>query len=41
MIDRYVQNTSEWLSKLRILDVFSVEREGEAERFNPDKLGNK
>ena len=40
MISRYVENTREWY-KLKIIDCFELEREGEASIFNPDKLSNK
>ena len=40
MIDKYVQNTSCYY-KLKVLDCFELEREGEANIFNPDKLDNK
>lgn len=40
MIETYVKNTSKGY-KLNIVDAFEVEREGEKERFNPEKLGNR
>ena len=40
MINRYVKNTS-CERRLRIVDCFKIEREGEQQIFNPNKLGNK
>ena len=40
MMDTYIQNTSDG-RRLQVLDLFKIEREGEAAVFNPDKLGNK
>jgi poly [ADP-ribose] polymerase len=40
MIDTYIQNTSDYY-KIKILDMFEIEREGEKKSFNPLKLKNK
>ena len=40
MIDTYIQNTSNYY-KLKIQDMFEIEREGEKKIFNPLKLKNK
>ena len=40
LIDKYVQRTSTHL-RIRIVDCFEVVREGEADIYNPRKLGNK
>ncbi len=40
MIETYISNTNDG-RKLKLLDVFKVEREGEDKKFNPKNLGNK
>jgi poly [ADP-ribose] polymerase len=40
MLNTYLENTSTW-SKLKTLNCFKIEREGEAKIFNPNKIGNK
>lgn len=40
MINDYVQNSKEYF-KVELLNAFKLEREGEAERFNPKGLGNR
>ena len=40
MIDNYLQSGREGY-KLSVLDCFKIEREGEANIFNPKKLGNR
>lgn len=39
-VDEYIQNSSSGY-RLKLLDCFEIEREGEKERFNPNKLDNK
>ena len=39
-VDEYVQNSSSGY-RLKLLDCFEIEKEGEKERLNPDKLDNK
>ena len=39
-VDEYIQNSSGYY-KLKLLDCFEIDRKGEKERFNPDKLDNK
>ena len=39
MIDKYIQNTSG--DRLKVIDMFEIEREGEKKIFNPLGLGNK
>ena len=40
LIEKYLQNTQGY-HKLKMLDLFRIKRHGEAEKFNPLKLGNK
>ena len=41
MIDRYIQAGKSTYSDLRIIDCYKIERKGEANLFNPKKLGNR
>ncbi len=40
MVEQYLENTKE-SRKMKVIDLFKVEREGETQRFNPKKLDNK
>ncbi len=40
MVSKYIDDTKQGYPNLRIVDLFEVEREGEAERFNPKGLDN-
>ena len=39
-VNEYIQNSSSGYG-LKLLDCFEIDREGEKDRFNPNKLGNK
>jgi poly [ADP-ribose] polymerase len=41
IIETYVKNGKGRYGGLRVVDAFTVEREGEAKIFNPQSLGNK
>ena len=40
MLEEYMKNTSDGRN-LKVMDIFKIEREGEAKIFNPNKLKNK
>ena len=40
MLSQYVKNTQQY-NNLKILEIFKIAREGEKNKFNPKKLGNR
>jgi len=39
MIKQYIDNTKDY-EDIKLIDCFDIDREGEANRFNPQNLGN-
>ena len=41
MLKEYLDNSSRYCQSLKVIDMFSLERDGEKQKFNPKKIGNR